>query len=344
VSLTVAVPTRISGGTLPAQNFGVLTGDEPRPIVVRPLGADSLDVVILIDDRASIGGDVLHAELAAAAELLVGLDPGTNVAIVAFTQATPLQPRTANVASALSSLREPLGRPSATQSGDDGLAAAAAQFRPGTGVRRALVEFIGADASASSGASATVGNLPAGTAVYTLGPPQAPSSGAATVSGDARTGALIRDVDGVLSELTGQYQIEVGLSGAPFPPNLTLRVQLSPSHVVTVAVPLTQPSATGSDSGARGGQAQAPATSGERAPSGPVAAPPLSHPSDTTKEVLRALVACLLALLAIATAVELTARRHRRRLAVSPPDASDKPAARATRTDSDDDPQPERTR
>src|SRR5262245_6227577 len=81
VDVVVAVPATVRGRTFDQSAFTVTVDGRPVATTVEPLPADSLTVVLVVDNAAGVDGATFLAEQGAAVEFVLQLDPRTPLVV-----------------------------------------------------------------------------------------------------------------------------------------------------------------------------------------------------------------------------------------------------------------------
>ncbi len=84
VQLTVTLPADLAGSVLTGSDFVVVEDGEERAATATKLGADALQVVLVLDTSGSMRGEPLAAAQAAARDFIARMPSGVEVAVLGF--------------------------------------------------------------------------------------------------------------------------------------------------------------------------------------------------------------------------------------------------------------------
>lgn len=251
-SLIVAVPQRLRKQPLSAQAFTVLPRSEKNRLDVRPMPADTLDVVLAFDPSAS-RADLRAAERAASG-LLPVLPPGGRVAVAGAPGASSAATSVADPAAAALALND-VGSGSA-QPILDQLTGALSLFSSSGGRRRVLVVFSPGGFRPSPAELAPLREQVEARAITLYSVRLQPGAGSdeltalAEQSGGqvlpvAKSTDLPTAYTSILGDLLGQYRVTFRL---PYAAPRTVRVELAADGTMES---LVVPVPSGRSSGAR---------------------------------------------------------------------------------------------
>ncbi len=157
VDVTVTVPPGLAGRQLDTKAFTVLEGERKRLPTLTRLPSDALSVVLAIDTSGSMQGAAIDAAKAAATGFLQKVPPGTQVAVVGFSD-TPyvVSPFSADVGQLTNAIA------GVQADGEtalyDGVSLAASQLAGAAGSRHVMVVL------SDGGDTASAGSLPSAAA------------------------------------------------------------------------------------------------------------------------------------------------------------------------------------
>lgn len=303
VDLTVTAPLSLAGKNVPATAFALKESGDPRQVAVKPLPAEDLQVVLVVDTSGSMRGAAIAAARDAAAEFVTSMPRGAQIAIVSFSDKP-------TVASEFSTDRGQLQDAIASLDADgetalyDGVITAVAQFPQDVDAARSVVLLSdGGDTVSKSALSAAESALSAaGSSFHAIELRTAESDRAAL-------GALAKAADGqiigsddaagltklyrsVASVLSNQYVLSYDSSGhGATPVDVTLTFAgVTATGRTTIALPAPPPGAPAPKADVEAAPQQQPA---------PAARPSALAWMQTTPGLMTALAAFFGAMLAL---------------------------------------------
>lgn len=201
VQVVVAPPASMAGTVLDESAFALSENGERRPIEVRALDTDSLDVVLVVDTSGSMR-DAMGTARAAARAFVQSMPSGTRIALVGFgdtpTRVLPFGEDRAALGRGIDSLNA-----SGETALHDALILAAEQFRSSKADRRSIVLLSdGADTASVADASTAVFAVVAAKADLAAVSLVTPETDATALR------ALVKDVDGRLAAVDDAASLE----------------------------------------------------------------------------------------------------------------------------------------
>ncbi len=246
--IVVATPAQFSGRTLTSAEFLATQGGTTIPVQATPIPPASRRVALVIDNGDGIDQHTFDLERGAATELIRRLDNGTWVAVLAsvtpFGVQAPTQDRAKAVATLTTLKRGGLRRL------DAAAGVAASLVQPGTPITKRVVVFSGAAGGGLDGVAAVPGGRLDVVSVAGGVSPTIPLAGIRVLTAGTN---LTATVDGIASQLTGQYELALQTRPPSTQPiDLTLvadgrtfsaRVDVPALTATTVVPPTSAPTA-----------------------------------------------------------------------------------------------------
>ena len=247
VTLVVSAPPRYRGTLLGPEAFTVSVGGSPVPVTAAAVAPSTRTVAVVVDTSEGVTPEGLDRQRAAAAELLRNLDAGTNVALVTSVAPFVVVGSTADVASTMAALGS-LGVGGRAELDRAVQAASAAITTPPAVARTVLF-------TADPAAALKVGHAGDGAPVdaVALDPAAATALEGQGVTVHPGGASGLASVDGLIAQLTDQYQLQVAVPAEAAGPlqvgvdagggSYRLAVDL-PAPPATTAPPTTPPPTT----------------------------------------------------------------------------------------------------
>lgn len=138
VSMTISVPRSLVGTDLDAEAFTLSEDGQVRPVSVRRIPNEDLEVALVLDTSGSMQGDPLREAKAAALDFVDQMPPGVRIAVVGFGDHPVVVSEFSTDVAATRAAVTSLGAAGETAL-YDGLVTAAALFGSTEGSRRSVV-------------------------------------------------------------------------------------------------------------------------------------------------------------------------------------------------------------